>query len=87
MIEVALDTTLDAEQRDCLQIARESAERLLAVIGDILDFSKIEAGKLDLEKVKLQSPESLAQTMEAVCVRAQQKGLDLLWTSIPRWSI
>jgi signal transduction histidine kinase len=84
MIEVALDTTLDAEQRDCLQIARESAERLLAVIGDILDFSKIEAGKLDLEKVNFSLRESLAQTMKPFAVRAQQKGLDLLWHVHPQ---
>jgi len=51
---------------------------LLTVINDILDFSKIEAGKLNLETVNFSLRESLAQTMKALTLRAQQKGLDLV---------
>ncbi len=40
MIELGLDTQLDAEQRDYLDTAKESAEVLLTVINDILDFFK-----------------------------------------------
>jgi len=79
MVQLALDTTLDAEQRDYLQTAEESAEGLMAVINDILDFSKIEAGKLDLETANFSLRESLAQTMKPLAVWAQQKGLDLNW--------
>jgi signal transduction histidine kinase len=77
MVELALDTKLDAEQRDYLDTAKESADSLLAVINDILDFSKIEAGKLNLEKTNFSLRESLAQTLKPLAVRAQQKGLDL----------
>ena len=77
MVELALDTALDAEQRDYLETAKESAEGLLIVINDILDFSKIEAGKLDLERVNFSLRESLAQTIKPLTYRAQQKGLDL----------
>jgi len=78
MVELSLDTALDAEQRDYLVTAKESAEGLLTVINDILDFSKIEAGKLNLETVNFSLRESLAQTMKALTLRAQQKGLDLV---------
>jgi len=49
MLDLALSTDLDLEQRDYLQTARSSGEALLALLNDILDFSKIEAGKLDLD--------------------------------------
>ena len=77
MVDLSLDTALDAEQRDYLDTARESAQGLLTVINDILDFSRIEAGKLDLETVNFSLRESLAQTMKALALRGQQKGLDL----------
>ncbi len=84
MVELALDTSLDSEQRDYLDTAQESAQGLLTVINDILDFSKIEAGKLDLEHVNFNLRDSLAQTMKPLTVRAQQKGLDLLWSVDPQ---
>ncbi len=77
MVDLALDTTLNAEQRDYLNTARESADGLLEVINDILDFSKIEAGKLNLETVNFSLRESLAHALKPLSIRAQQKGLDL----------
>ncbi len=77
MVELVLDTKLDDEQRDYLDMAKESAQGLLTVINDILDFSKIEAGKLDLETATFSLRESLAQTTKPLTIRAQQKNLDL----------
>ena len=79
-----LSTPLDAEQRDYLETAEESAQGLMTVINDILDFSKIEAGKLDLETVNFSLRESLAQTLKPLVVRAQQKALDLNWHVDPQ---
>ncbi len=77
MLGLSLETTLDSEQREYLDTARESAEMLLTVINDVLDFSKIEAGRLNLETVNFSLRESLAQTLKAFTLRAQQKGLEL----------
>ena len=84
MVELALETTLDAEQRDYLETAKESAQGLMIVINDILDFSKIEAGKLDLETVNFSLRQSLAQTLKPLSIRAQQKGLDFHWSVAPQ---
>ena len=49
MIELLGHSRLDADQRQMMGTARDSAFALLRIIDDILDFSKIEAGKLELE--------------------------------------
>lgn len=44
-------TRLDSEQRNQVNIIRESGELLLETINDILDISKIEAGQVTVETV------------------------------------
>jgi signal transduction histidine kinase len=83
MLELALDTRLDNEQRDYLLTAKESGEALLSVINDILDLSKIEAGKLTLETVNFSLRDSLAQALRAPAIRARQKGLHFDWQIDP----
>ena len=88
MVDLALDTALDAEQRDYLDTAKESAEGLMTVINDILDFSKIEAGKLDLETVNFSLRESLAQTLKAAFDSSAAEGSGSQFgASIRKWRI
>jgi PAS domain S-box-containing protein len=47
-----LDTPLGSEQREFMQIMKDSIDSLLRLIDDILDFSKIEAGKISFEKIE-----------------------------------
>lgn len=79
LLELTLETSLDAEQRDYLETVLESANGLMTVINDILDFSKIEAGKLALETVNFSLRNTLAHTLKPLAVRAGQKGLHLEW--------
>jgi PAS domain S-box-containing protein len=78
MTELALDTDLTREQRECLQMVKASGEALLTVINDILDFSKIESGKLHLEPAPFPLRDSLDDTVRTLGLRAQQKGLELI---------
>jgi signal transduction histidine kinase/CheY-like chemotaxis protein/HPt (histidine-containing phosphotransfer) domain-containing protein len=77
MTDLVLDTDLTADQRDCLEIAKISADALLAVINDILDFSKIEAGKIELEAIEFSLRDCLEESLKSMALRASQKGLEL----------
>jgi two-component system sensor histidine kinase/response regulator len=83
MTELMLDTELTIEQREHLGLVRLSAESLLSVINDVLDFSKIEAGKMELELIPFDLRESLGETMMALSLRAQEKGLELVYEVQP----
>lgn len=79
MTELALGTKLNAEQREYLEIIRESGLTLLRVINDILDFSRIGAGQLAIECVPFDIRQSLAVIMREFTLRAEQKGLDFVY--------
>ncbi len=78
MTELALDTRLDAEQRDYLQTVRRSAENLLQVINDILDYSKIDAGRMSIEQVGFSLRQVLSDAVNSVSVHAREKSLRLI---------
>ncbi len=79
MTQLALETNLTPEQRDYLSTVKSSSELLLKLINDILDFSKIEAGKLEIDRVDFEFRDTLADTMRALALQAEEKGLELLF--------
>ena len=83
MTELVLDTNLDAEQRNYLNLAKVSADSLLSLINDILDYSKIEAGKLEIDAIDFNLGDSLGDTMKTLSLRAHQKGLELAFEIEP----
>lgn len=84
MTELALDTPLSSEQRDYLEMVKLSSHALLGIINDILDFSKIESGKLVLEKIDFPLAELIATSLKTLALRADQKGLELVYNIDPR---
>ncbi len=83
MTELVLDTDLDSEQREYLNMAKLSADALLSLINDILDYSKIEAGKLEIDAIDFNLGDSLGDTMKTLSLRAHQKGLELAYDLQP----
>ena len=77
MLELALDTDLNPEQREFLSIASSSGASLLTIINDILDFSKIEAGMMSLDPAPFRLSECLEATLSTLALRAHKKGLEL----------
>ncbi len=83
MTELVLDTQLDLEQREYLNMVKLSADSLLSLINDILDFSKIEAGKLEIDAIEFNLGDNLGDTMKTLSLRAHQKGLELAYDIHP----
>lgn len=78
MLNLVLDTSLTAEQKMQIAIAKDSAESLLSLINDILDFSKVEAGKLEIENIDFDLYQVLGDLAKAMALKAQEKGLELI---------
>ena len=77
MTELSLDTELNNEQSQFIEVIQSSSIVLLRVINDILDFSKIEAGQLELETAKFDLRELVEGVAEILGGRAKVKGLEL----------
>ncbi|MCZ2405519.1 MAG: PAS domain S-box protein [Burkholderiales bacterium] len=79
MAHLALQTALDARQRNYVEKVHRSAVGLLGIINDILDFSKIEAGKLVIEQTPFQLGEVLENLSSLIGLRCEDKNLELLF--------
>ncbi|NEO25423.1 MAG: sensor histidine kinase, partial [Kamptonema sp. SIO4C4] len=79
MTGLLLDTSLDAQQRDFVEVIRSSGDALLTLINDILDFSKIESGKLDLEAHPFDLRSCVEESLDLFTQKAAEKGLELAY--------
>ncbi|MFZ1988925.1 MAG: PAS domain S-box protein [Alphaproteobacteria bacterium] len=77
MSGLLLDTNLNPEQHEWVDVIRKSGENLLEIINDILDFSKIEAGKLVLAPVPFDLPEMIRELTNLFSFKVQEKGIEL----------
>ena len=77
MTGLLLDSSLDAEQRELLDIVKGSSESLLTIINDILDFSKIEAGMLSVELMSCNLQQTIHESVQSMALRAGEKKLAL----------
>ncbi len=83
MTEVLLETDLSPDQRDYLQIVKNSSDLMLEVINDILDFSKIEAGHLELDLAPFNIRDHIEETEKSLALKAHEKGLELACSVSP----
>jgi len=87
-MELLARTRLGPEQRDYVDVARESGEALLTIVNDVLDFAKIEAGKLTLRPTELDLVDTLEEVIASFAERAHHKGLELAHLvdeNVPTW--
>ncbi|TVM34078.1 hypothetical protein DQK91_09240 [Oceanidesulfovibrio marinus] len=73
MSELTLETELDEEQRDNMEMILDSAETLLDIINDILDYNRIESKGLTLSFTKFQPDKLLAKTLRGFATQAARR--------------
>ena len=79
MTGLLLDTPLNRQQQDFVEIIRNSGNSLLILINDILDFSKIESGKLDLEEQPFNLRNCIEDCLDIFAPKAADKNLELVY--------
>jgi len=77
LTDLLLETPLDADQREYLQLLQRSASSLLDMVNDMLDFSKIQAQKLGLETAEFSPAEVISGLVTEMSEQAAKKGLAL----------
>ena len=75
MLELALETPLQPDQKDYVDTARASAANLLGIINDILDVSRIEARKLEIDAIPFSLRQLLDTSLKPLIQLARGKGL------------
>lgn len=86
MLELLGLSRLDGEQRDSLQIARDSGRGLVRIIDDVLDHAKIEAGKLEIRVEPVSMAQLLRRVVNTYHAVASAKDLTLTKIVDPRIS-
>jgi PAS domain S-box-containing protein len=77
MTSLLLETPVDEEQREYLELLQISGNALLKLLNDILDFSKMEAGKLQIEVEPFDLGSTLESVVELMRAAAEKKGLSM----------
>lgn len=88
MTDLVLYTDTTDEQREYLELVRQSADSLHEILNDILDLSKIEAGRMELEEIDFNLRHLVEGISRALAVQAEMKGLGFDCTiapDVPEW--
>ncbi|OHE27716.1 MAG: hypothetical protein A2084_02405 [Tenericutes bacterium GWC2_39_45] len=70
-------TELDNEQKEFLEIAQSSLERLSSVVEDVLNISKLESGQVEVYSTSFDLEEELIRILRMQKSTAAEKGLEL----------
>ncbi|MGX9963042.1 ATP-binding protein [Roseomonas sp. F4] len=79
MLDILDDGRLATDQRERVNLARQSAEALLGLLDDILAFSRLEAGHTIMERAPASPAAILGEVTRLLQPRAVAKGLALHW--------
>ncbi len=78
MLELTLGTDLSAAQREYLQVAKESGERLLGLLSAVLDLARLDQGELVLVSEPIEPEAKLRRVLGPFIAEAAARGLRVL---------
>jgi len=78
MTDLVLQSELNEEQREYLNIIKISADSLLRIINDILDFSKLESGKMTLEEISYNLRDLINEVCSFFSPQMESRKLDFI---------
>ncbi|GLJ30904.1 hypothetical protein SUGI_0614970 [Cryptomeria japonica] len=77
MLQMLMDTDLDATQQDYARTAQASGKALITLINEVLDQAKIESGRLELEAVPFDLRSILDDVLSLFSGKSRDKGIEL----------
>ncbi|KAF7145683.1 hypothetical protein RHSIM_Rhsim04G0038300 [Rhododendron simsii] len=78
MLQMLMDTGLDANQLDYARTALVSGQDLISLINEVLDQAKIESGRLELEAVPFDLRAVLDNVLSLFSGKSLEKGIEKL---------
>ncbi len=73
--ELLEQTNLDDEQRELVDMLKESSDSLLSIINDVLDFSKLEAHRVEIEPAPHDPRDLLDHVSRVLSPQVDAKGI------------
>jgi PAS domain S-box-containing protein len=83
LIESGVLAPSSAEAAELVQVARESADRLIRLVNDILDLKKIESGKMELHRTEIDVVELVSEAIQSLAGLAQESSVSLVYDPVP----
>ncbi|WCJ37409.1 histidine kinase 2 [Euphorbia peplus] len=77
MLQMLMNTDLNANQLDYTQTAHNSGKELISLINEVLDQAKIESGRLELEAVPFDLRSVLDNVLSLFSGKSSERGMEL----------
>ena len=75
--ELLLDSNLDPQPHDSVNIIHRNGLHLLSLLDDVMDIAKIESGRMEIECSEINFEKFLRTVAKSLSISAQKKGLYL----------
>ena len=77
MTSLLFDSRLTQEQKEIIEIIKDSGEHLNIILGDVIDYSKLSTGELEIIKKPFPLQKTLDQVIHLFDHMAKEKGIEL----------